>query len=134
MNKGYTIKGILLSNNNWVRFAIRHKHRIRSSIFSTINELLSCRNNTRRYHQYRCSNQKHTFTKKVHLYLSNQGLLILWQKTTEIWIEKTNKTLPNTAWQRITFTIPSVLWDFFWCNRFSLNYIAMIAANCVKKA
>jgi hypothetical protein len=133
MKKGYTIKGILLSNNNWVKFAIKYKNRIRPSIFSTINKLLSCRENTRGYHQYSCSNPKCSFTKKIPHTCKTKACSSCGRKATEIWIEKTNRTLPNTAWQHITFTMPCQLWGFFWCNRFLLNYIAMIAANCVKR-
>ena len=40
--------------------------------------------------------------------------------------------LPKTNYQHVTFTMPDVLWDFFWCNRQLLHLIPAIAAGVLK--
>jgi hypothetical protein len=54
------------------------------------------------------------------------------KKATELWVAKQNQLLPQTPWQHITFTMPAVLWDFFWFNRELLNEIGKIAALCIQ--
>jgi len=40
-------------------------------------------------------------------------------------------TLPKTAWQHITFTMPNTLWRLFDLNRHLLNELSALAALCV---
>ncbi|MBI4801683.1 MAG: transposase zinc-binding domain-containing protein, partial [Elusimicrobia bacterium] len=55
------------------------------------------------------------------------------KKATDIWIENSFNTLPNSKWQHITFTMPDVLWDFFWVNRYLMNKAPAIAAGIIKQ-
>ena len=132
MNKKYSIKQILLSNQNWWRFYQKHEPRIRQAILICITKLLSCKNTIRGYHEYRCSNPTCPHIKRVPHTCKCKACSSCGKKATELWIQKQNQRLPNTSWQHITFTMPSELWDFFWYNRELLNQIGLIAANCVK--
>jgi Putative transposase/Transposase zinc-binding domain len=128
----YSIKQILTSNQNWWRFYEIHQHRIRFAILICMVKLLTCKNTIRGYHEYRCSNPICSHVKKVPHTCKCKACSSCGKKATEIWIQKQNRLLPNTSWQHITFTMPSELWDFFWCNRFLLNQIGALAAHCVK--
>lgn len=133
MKKKYTIKQILLSNQNWWRFYEKHQATLRIAIVVCIIKLLSCKHTVRGYQEYHCSNPACSHVKYVPFTCKGKGCPSCGKKATELWIQKQHHILPHTSWQHITFTMPSELWDFFWYNRSLLNLIAKIAANCVKK-
>lgn len=128
-----TIKHILTSNQHWVCFYKKYEATIRTAIVICIVKLLSCRTVVRGYNEYCCSNPSCFHTKRVCHTCKSRACSSCGKKATELWIQKQNAILPVTSWQHITFTMPSELWDFFWTNRFLLNQIAKIAANCLKK-
>jgi len=130
--KKYSIKQILLSNQNWWRFYEKYKPRIRLAILICVIKLLSCKNTVRGYHEYHCSNPTCLHIKRVPHTCKCKACSSCGKKATELWIQKQNTLLPHTAWQHITFTMPSELWDFFWCNRELLNQTSLLAANCIK--
>lgn len=132
MKKKYSIKQILLSNQNWWNFYNKNKAMLRVAIVICVIKLLSCKNTIRGYHEYVCSNTACSSIKRVPHTCKGKACSSCGKKATELWIQKQNQILPNTAWQHITFTMPSELWDFFWCNREPLNQIGIIAANCIK--
>jgi len=133
VKKKYTIKQILLSNNNWWNFYNKHKTNIRASIVECAVKLLSCKDVVRGYREYGCSNLACPHTKKIAFSCKCRACSSCGKKATELWLQKQNHVLPNTSWQHITFTMHSELWDFFWFNRDLLNHIGKIAANCIKK-
>ena len=132
MKRKYTIKQILLSNQNWLRFYEKYKDTLRIGILIAVVKLLSCRNIVRGYHEYHCSNPACTHVKYVFHTCKSKACSSCGKKATEIWIEKQNNILPNTSWQHITFTMPCELWDFFWYNRSLLNQISRLAAHCIQ--
>jgi hypothetical protein len=130
--KNYSVKQILLSNQNWWHFYEKNKDRIRPDILTCIVKLLSCKSVIRGYNEYHCSNPECSHAKRVCHTCKCKACSSCGKKATEIWIEKQNHILPHTSWQHITFTMPSELWDFFWFNRKLLNQISAIAANCIQ--
>src|SRR3990167_9764670 len=128
----YSIKQILTSNQAWWRFYNNHKHKLRHGILVAITKLLSCKNIVRGYHEYSCSNPDCHHIKRVPHTCKSKACSSCGKKATDLWIQKQNQILPRTSWQHITFTMPSELWDFFWCNRQLLNKIAKLAADCIK--
>ena len=131
MTQKYTIKQLLLSNQNWWRFYEKYKSRIRPAITTCIVKLLSCKNIVRGYREYQCSNPNCSHTKRVPFTCKCKGCSSCGKKSTEIWLQKQKQILPNTSWQHITLTMPCELWDFFWYNRQLIGLVASIAANCV---
>jgi len=129
----YTIKQILLSNQNWWRFYERHKDNMRHSIIKCVVKLLSCKDIIRGYREYHCSNPDCSHFKRIFFSCKSKACSSCGKKAAELWIQKQNNVLPDTSWQHITFTMPSELWDFFWFNRKLLNVIGKIAADCIKK-
>lgn len=131
-SKNITIKQILTTNQSWWRFYQKYQDKIRIAIVVCIAKLLSCRNIIRGYHKYCCSNPNCSHIKYVNHTCKCKACSSCGKKATELWIQKQNNLLPQTSWQHITFTMPSELWDFFWCNRHLLDKIAAIAADCIK--
>ena len=132
MRGKYTIKHILLSNQNWWRFYGKHKAKLRSDIVVCIVKLLSCKHTIRGYQEYRCKNPECSHIKYVRHTCKCKACSSCGKKATAVWIQKQHQILPNTSWQHITFTMPSELWDFFWFNRSLLNRIGKISAHCIK--
>lgn len=130
MKTRYTIKQILTSNGNWWNFYQKHKDRIRENIVVVIVKLLSCRSIIRGRQEYHCPHCQHV--KYVLFSCKSRACSSCGKKATELWIQKQHAILPATSWQHITFTMPDDLWDFFWYNRFLLNEIPKIAANCIQ--
>ena len=133
MQRKYTIKQILLSDQNWWKFHNQHAANIRPAIVIAIVKLLSCKHILRGYRLYQCPNPNCSHLKYVPFTCKCKACSSCGKKATELWIQKQNQILPNTSWQHITFTMPSELWDFFWYNRKLLNLIGIIAAKCVQK-
>jgi hypothetical protein len=132
MKRKYTLKQILLSNQNWLRFYEKYKATLRIGIIVAVVKLLSCRNRVRGYHEYHCSNSSCTHVKSVSHTCKGKACSSCGKKATEIWIEKQNNILPHTPWQHITFTMPCELWDFFWYNRSLLNQVSPLAVHCIQ--
>ena len=65
MAQKYTIKQILLSNQNWWHFYEKNKTRIRPDIVTCITKLLSCKNTIRGYREYHCANPNCSHVKRV---------------------------------------------------------------------
>ena len=132
MKKRFSIKQILLSNQNWWRFYEKHQSKLRVAIVLCIIKLLSCKNIIRGYQEYTCANPDCTHMKRIPHTCKSRACSSCGKKATENWIQKQNERLPNTSWQHITFTMPCELWDFFWLNRHLLNAIGMAAATCIQ--
>ena len=130
--KKVSIKQILTSNENWWRFYQKHQATLRTAILICVVKLLSCKNNIRGYQEYCCSNPDCSHVKRIPFTCKCKACSSCGKKATEIWIHKQHQILPRTAWQHITFTMPSELWAFFWCIRKLLKRIAKVAADCIK--
>jgi len=126
-----SIKQILLTNQNWWNFYEKYECKIRVSIVYCIIKLLSCKTAILGYKKYACSNPDCSNSKYVPHTCKCKACSSCGKKATEAWIQKQNNVLPDTTWQHITFTMPSELWDFFWCNRYLLNEVCKLAANCI---
>jgi hypothetical protein len=131
MQPKYSIKQILLADNNWWNFYNKYANKLRPAITKCIIKLLSCKNQIRGYLEYCCSNPNCSHVKYIPFTCKCKACSSCGKKATEIWIQKQNQILPNTSWQHITLTMPCELWDFFWCNRWLLNLVASIAAKCL---
>lgn len=131
MKHKYTIKQILTHNQAWWNFYKKYEHRLRDAIPKTIVKVLSCKHIVRGYKLYNCSDVNCSHSKKVPFTCKSKGCSSCGKKATDNWIQKQKEVLPNTSWQHITFTMPNVLWDFFWHNRQLLNVIGKIAADCI---
>jgi hypothetical protein len=131
MTQKYTIKQLLLSNQNWWHFYEKYKTRLRPAITTCVIKLLSCKNIIRGYREYHCSNPNCSHVKRIPFTCKCKACSSCGKKSTEVWLHKQKQILPDTSWQHITLTMPCELWDFFWYNRQLLNLVASIAANCV---
>jgi len=131
MQPKYSIKQILLANNNWWNFYNKYANKLRPAITKCIVKLLSCKNQIRGYLEYRCPNPNCSHVKYIPFTCKCKACSSCGKKATEIWIQRQNQILPNTSWQHITLTMPCELWDFFWHNRWLLNLVASIASKCL---
>ena len=132
MKTKYSIKQILLSNQTWWNFYQKHQDAVRHDILVCIVKLISCKNQVRGYREYTCSNINCSHKKIIPFTCKSKACSSCGKKATEVWLNKQKQILPNTSWQHITFTMPSILWDFFWHNRYLLNIIGALAVDCIK--
>jgi hypothetical protein len=127
---GITIKKILLHNGNWWKFFAKYRTLIRISILVNVVKVLMCRTEHMGFIQYAC--QHCPFIKKVFFTCKSRFCSSCGKKATDQWIKKNFDVLPDTTWQHITFTLPDVLWEFFWLNRELLNTIPSLAAQTIQ--
>ena len=114
-------------SDHWEDFYKLNHHRIqRDSIPININKIISC-GKFLGHDIYLC-NICHK-VKKVYFTCKSRFCSRCGKKATDQWTLKNSAILPNTKWQHITFTMPDVLWDFFWYNRYLFNHISNIAAK-----
>jgi hypothetical protein len=133
MRNKHSIKHIFLDNNNWTRFLKLFSHRIRNDIIVTIDKFLKCGETIIGYNHYKCSNSNCNFTKKIAFTCKCKACASCGRKSIEVWMVDNTNMLPNTSWQHITFSIPDVLWEFFWCNRHLFKPFIKLAAECIQE-
>ncbi len=131
--KRFSIKQILVTNQNWWNFHTKYKDKIREAIVIGIVKLLSCKHPMRGHKEYHCSNPNCSHVKYIRHTCKAKSCSSCGKKATEVWIQQQMAILPNTAWQHITFTMPSTLWDCFWTNRELLNLLPPLAAKVLLK-
>ena len=95
--------------------------------------MLSCGLTITGYATYCCSNRECSHQKKVPFSCHSRFCPTCGKKATDQWIEKQQRTLPDTEWQHITFTMPSELWTLFKLNRSLLKDPSRLAARTIKK-
>lgn len=127
------IKHIFLDNNNWKRFLEMFSHRIRKDIIVTIDKFLKCREIIIGYKHYKCTNGNCNFTKKIAFTCKCKACSSCGRKSIEIWMVDNTNMIPNTSWQHITFSMPDILWEFFWCNRHLFKPLIKLAAECIQE-
>ncbi|OPX25783.1 MAG: hypothetical protein B1H02_00520 [Candidatus Latescibacteria bacterium 4484_107] len=120
---GIKLRDILLDNGNWWKFFLTHRRLIRTSIIINVLKVLVGRTRFLGYRFFVCP-KCHQSIKAPHScksrFCSSCG-----KKATDDWIKNSFNTLPDTTWQHITFTMPNLLWDFFWVNRYLTNKIPL---------
>jgi hypothetical protein len=127
-----TLKNILQRDNNWWRFHKLYETRIRPAIVSSVVNLLSCGNTVRGFAEYVCENPSCSHFKRICFSCKNRLCSSCGKKATALWMQKQVRHFPETTYQHVTFTMPCEFWDLFWHNRFLLNLICALAADCVK--
>jgi len=125
------LRDIFLDNGNWWKLFLKHRHLIRISIITNVLKLLACKTRLLGYHSYVC--QKCHKSLKVPHSCKSRFCPSCGKKATDDWIKNSFNNLPHTTWQHITFTMPDVLWNFFWMNRHLINKLPLLAANIIKK-
>lgn len=128
---GIKIRDIILHNGNWWKLFLKHRNLIRTSIITNVLKLLVCRTSFLGYHTFTCN--KCGYTRKAPHSCKSRFCSSCGKKATDIWIQTKFKTLPQTSWQHITFTIPAQLHDFLWLNRHLFNKIPKLAADILKQ-
>ena len=89
-HKKYTIKQILLSNNNWWRFYLKYHDKLRPSIVICIVKLLSCKHSIRGYREYGCSNPHCSHVKYIAFTCKGKACSSCGKKATELGFQAGN--------------------------------------------
>jgi hypothetical protein len=126
---GCSIKQII--KDHWPTVFNQCKNNIRDAIIVNIAKIIACRTSFLGFHEYKCENCGKSI--KVPHSCKSRFCTSCGKKATDMWIEKNRDILPNCAWQHITFTMPSGLWQLFWLNRHLLGKPSSIAANIILK-
>lgn len=126
------IKRLFLYGQVWWRFYQTHKDTLRPAIVDNVIAMLSCGLTIRGYALFACSNDACTHTKKVAFSCKSRFCPTCGKKATDQWIATQQAVLPQTAWQHITFTMPSQLWQLFKLNRVLLGQLSPLAAKTVQ--
>ncbi|MCK4828871.1 IS91 family transposase, partial [bacterium] len=124
------LRDIFLNNGNWWKLFIKYRHLIRIPIIKNVLKLLVCRTSFLGFHTFICT--KCGYTHKAPHSCKSRFCPSCGKKATDIWIQTKFKTLPQTAWQHITFTLPARIQELFWLNRHLFNEIPLLAANILK--
>jgi hypothetical protein len=123
-----TIKHILQHNNNWQRFYVKHKHRIRESVVENIGKLFLCRTQELGFHKYQCPHcgetvcVAHSCKSRI---CSSCGKL-----ATDRWIASSLSQFPNVSYQHLVFTLPEEVRTLILLNRKLLLDALFRLASC----
>jgi hypothetical protein len=125
------LRDIFLHDGNWWKLFLKHRHLIRISIIKNVLKLLVCRTSFLGYHSFICSKCGHTH--KAPHSCKSRFCPSCGKKATDLWIQTKFNTLPDTAWQHITFTLPARIQEIFWLNRRLFNLVPPLAADILKQ-
>ena len=95
--------------------------------------MLSCGLLIRGYALFSCSQPGCTHSKKVPFSCKSRFCPTCGKKATDQWIATQQSVLPQTAWQHITFTMPSELWVLFKDDYRLLGQLSALAAGTVQQ-
>lgn len=128
---GISFKKIFLDNGNWWKFFITHpKELFRPAIIINVVKMLLCKTELLGFHTYLCPNCQHSV--RVNHSCKSRFCSSCGKKATDQWMETNFEELPQTTWQHITFTMPSVYWEFFWYNRHLMNVVPKMTADIIQ--
>lgn len=93
----YTIRDILLDNNNWEKY--KNSHKLRSEQINEVEKMLSC-------------NDKCIYFKGRLIYFSCNSRICsrCGKRYVDKWTEKTSQQLQKTRHSHFVFTMPSIIW------------------------
>jgi len=128
---GISIKSIFLANANWGAFFLLHQFKLRPAIIKNGRKMLSCKTSLLGFHLFTCPKCDHLI--KVYHSCKSRFCSSCGKKATDKWVQEKFEMLPNTPWQHITFTMPSILWDLFWVNRHLIGLAPKLAAEIILK-
>ena len=107
---------------------------MRPAIVDNVLKMLSCGLTVRGYAVFQCGNPECSHQKKVCFSCKSRFCPTCGKKLTDQWIEEQKAILPDTKWQHITFTMPSVLWELFRYNRELLGCLSGLSTKIILKA
>ena len=93
--------------------------------------MLACRTSVLGFHLFTCPTCEHQI--KVYHSCKSRFCSSCGKKATDKWVQEKFDMLPNTPWQHITFTMPSILWNLFWVNRHLIGLAPKLAADIILK-
>lgn len=104
----YTIKGILLDNNNWEKYKLLHSGLDKWKI-KEVEKMLLCRDPKNGFHAYYCKDCDFSFIRPHSC--NSRVCSVCGRNHIERWTKKTVKRMFNVNHSHIVFTLPKVLWN-----------------------
>jgi len=126
----YSIKQILLHNNNWENFKSQYSTLIRPAVHYNIDKIFNCKTESLGFHQYVCPTCKlsikvpHTCKSR---FCSSCGKIAV-----DNWAQKSISKFPDIKYRHIVFTLPEQLRSLCLLNRkLILNALFKLASNSI---
>lgn len=126
----YSIKQILLHNNNWNNFKTQHAALIRPDVHYNVDRVLVCRTDKLGFHQYVC----HTCgtTRKVPHTCKSRFCSSCGKIAVDNWAQKNISKFPDIQYRHIVFTLPEQLRILCILNRkLLLNALFKLASQSI---
>ena len=126
----YSIKQILLHNNNWENFKSKYSALIRPDVHYNINKIFACKTDSLGFHQYVCP-QCGT-TKKIPHTCKSRFCSSCGKIAVDNWAQKSISQFPDIQYRHIVFTLPEQLRALCLVNRkLILNALFKLASNSI---
>lgn len=126
----YSIKQILLDNNNWEKFESQYAALIRPAVHYNVDRVLACKTAQLGFHQYVCP--KCGQTKKVPHTCKSRFCSSCGKIAVDNWVNKSISKFPDLQYRHIVFTLPEQLRPLCLLNRqLMLNALFKSAAEAI---
>ena len=102
---------------------------MQDSIVRNVIKMLSCKTNILGHHLLKCD--KCGYERSIPHTCKPRLCTSCGKKQTDKWLRERFEVLPDTRWQHITFTMPDLLWYFFWYNRHLIGLVPKITAEII---
>jgi len=130
-HKKYSIKNILLDNNNWEKYKLLHsgldKWKVRE-----IEKMLLCRDPKNGFHAYYCKDCDLMFIRPHSC--NSRACPVCGRNHIERWTEKTVKRMFKVNHSHIIFTLPKVLWKLVENNQKCIKELSDATFRVIKEA
>lgn len=126
----YSIKQILLHNDNWNKFRAQHSALIRPDVYYNVDRVFACRTDKLGFHQYVC----HTCgtTRKVPHTCKSRFCSSCGKIAVDNWAQTSISKFPDIQYRHIVFTLPEQLRILCILNRkLLLNALFKLAAHSI---
>jgi hypothetical protein len=126
----FTIKHILLHNNNWNTFKNQYGSLIRPAVHENVDKVISCKTDALGFHQFICP--QCGYTQKVPHTCKSRFCSSCGKVAVDNWVHKSISQFPNIMYRHIVFTIPEQLRLLCILNRkLLLNALFKLAAQSI---
>lgn len=126
----YSIKQILLHNNNWDNFVAQYGSRIRPDVHYNVDKIFSCKTDSLGFHQYTCP--ECGYNKKVPHTCKSRFCSSCGKVAVDNWVQNSISKFPDIEYRHIVFSMPEQLRDLCLLNReLFLNALFKLAAHSI---
>ena len=127
----YSIRDILIDNNNWERYKLFHKGELREEQIKEIDAMLLCNDPKKGFWLYHCNDCNEDFIR--HLSCNSRVCPRCGRRHLKKWVKKTVERMLDINHSHLIFTLPSDIWLLIEDNWDCINELSNATFRVLKE-